>query len=101
MSSTTLRRYAGGALMGLVLAAGGVLTAPAAVAADLPTPTFTAATGGPTALFTIAGTGCTDTRPGKPRPGVYIDSTTTRELGDGLAAGADGSWSLKSSFGPG
>jgi LPXTG-motif cell wall-anchored protein len=101
MSLTTLRRFAGGALLGLVLAAGTVLSAPAAAAADLPTPTFTPATGGPTAYFKIAGTGCTDTRPGKPQPSVYISSTTTREIGDGGQAQPDGSWTLTTNFGPG
>jgi hypothetical protein len=98
MSRTTLRRYVNGALLGLVLTAGGVVGAPAATAADLPVPTFTPATGGPTARFTLSGTGCTDTRPGAPRPGIIPDSTTTSEFGDGTLAEADGSWSLPTNF---
>ena len=101
MSRTSLRRYVSGALLGLVLTAGGVVSAPAAVAADLPVPTFTAATGGPTALFTLAGTGCTDTRPGAPLPGIIVKSTTTTEFGDGTLAAADGSWTVKANFGNG
>jgi len=97
MSRTTLRRYVNGALLGLVLTAGGVVGAPAATAADLPVPTFTPATGGPTARFTLSGTGCTDTRPGAPRPGIILDSTTP-EFGDGTLAEADGSWSLPTNF---
>ena len=97
MSRTTLRRYVNGALLGLVLTAGGVVGAPAATAADLPVPTFTPATGGPTARFTLSGTGCTDTRPGAPRPGIILDSTTP-EFGDGTLADADGSWSLPTNF---
>jgi LPXTG-motif cell wall-anchored protein len=98
MSRTTLRRIVSGALLGLVLTAGGVVSAPAAVAADLPMPTFTPATGGPTAYFTVAGTGCTDTRPGKPVPGIILDSTTTTEFGDGTTAAPDGSWSIRTNF---
>ena len=101
MPRTTLRRYVNGALLGLVLTAGGVMGAPAATAADLPVPTFTPATGGPNALFTLSGTGCTDTRPGAPRPGIILDSTTTPEFGDGTLTEADGSWSLPTSFGMG
>jgi LPXTG-motif cell wall-anchored protein len=101
MSRTTLRRYVSGALLGLVVAAGGVVGAPAPAAADLPTPTFTAATGGPNALFTLSGTGCTDTRPGKPSPGVYIRSSTTTMIGTGAVAQPDGSWSIPERFGMG
>jgi LPXTG-motif cell wall-anchored protein len=87
--------------LGLVASAATLIAAPAATAADLPVPTFTAATGSPTASFTLSGTGCTDTRDGAPRPGVYVGSTTTTEIGDGVLAEADGSWTLTTYFSPG
>jgi hypothetical protein len=103
MSPLFLPRCAAGLLTFSSAAVGLLVLAPAAIAADLPAPTVSATTVTPGGSITIAGTGCTEPRAeeGVPFAGVIVQGDAGLELGDGLRAAADGSWSITTSVGAG
>ena len=93
-------RIATTVLAGLVLAAGALVVAPTASAADLPRPTVSHTTVKANEQFTVSGTGCV-AGPGGVPPWVTITSPDTTEMGDGMLAQSDGSWSLTEAFSSG
>ena len=93
-------RIATTVLAGLVLAAGALVVAPTASAADLPRPTVSHTIVQANERFTVSGTGCV-AGPGGMPPSVTISSPDTTEMGDGMLAQSDGSWSFTEAFSAG
>jgi hypothetical protein len=101
MTRSHLRRSAGAALTLGTAAAALLLGAPAASAADLPALTVSATTIAPGSSVTISGTGCINPDSEGGAAWIVIGGDAGLEIGDGELALPDGTWSLKTSIGPG
>ena len=93
-------RIATTVLAALAFAAGALVVAPTASAADLPRPTVSHTTVKANEQYTVSGTGCV-AGPGGVSPWVTLTSPDTTEMGDGMLAQSDGSWSLTEAFSAG